>query len=217
MNRLGPTLKYLPFMLMLCIIVAFSGCGKTADETVSEETEPTKQTTNKSKTPNPEKAIKEIYAGMTDRIGLTEASKSEMSEEIGLDPEDVEKAYIRYVDGDFGVSDVYIIKPKEEEIQDINDANQEESKTDDEDKEDDPEDKTKKDRTHKENVTNSLKERKDDRIREFSNYDIYNSTQISENAVIFERGDYVIMLMLEDNTTAREIIEKYIPEKLELS
>ena len=62
-----------------------------------------------------------------------------------------------------------------------------------------------------------MRERKDDRIREFVNYDVYNSSAIAENAVIFERGGYVVMLMLEDNDSARRIIERYIPEKLNLS
>lgn len=52
---------------------------------------------------------------------------------------------------------------------------------------------------------------------EFVNYDVYNSSAIAENAVIFERGGYVVMLMLEDNDSARRIVERYIPEKLNLS
>ena len=48
-------------------------------------------------------------------------------------------------------------------------------------------------------------------------YDVYNSASIAENALIFERGGYVVMLMLEDNDSARSIIEKYIPERLNLS
>ena len=105
--------------------------------------------------------------------------------------DDVEKAYVRYVETDFGADDVYIILPKDGEDENGN--------------------------SHHENVLAALRERKDDRIREFVNYDVYNSSAIAENAVIFERGGYVVMLMLEDNDSARRIVERYIPEKLNLS
>ena len=63
--------------------------------------------------------------------------------------------------------------------------------------------------SHRENIIAQL--------REFANYDVYNSASIAENAVIFERGGYVVMLMLEDNDAARSIVERYIPERLNLS
>lgn len=49
------------------------------------------------------------------------------------------------------------------------------------------------------------------RVKEFSNYDIYNSKTIAEEALVYEQGEYVILLMLEDTDTAKEIINKYIP------
>ena len=66
-------------------------------------------------------------------------------------------------------------------------------------------------------MLSALRERRDDRIREFENYDVYNSSAIAQGALIFERGGYVVMLMLEDNNSARAIIEKYIPETLNVS
>ena len=60
-----------------------------------------------------------------------------------------------------------------------------------------------------------MKKRQEERIREFTDYDIYNSTEISENALIFNQGGYIIMLMLEDNQAARTIIEEYIPNTIE--
>lgn len=68
---------------------------------------------------------------------------------------------------------------------------------------------------HKENVLTALKNRKDARITEFANYDVYDSSAISENALIFERGGYIVMLMLADNAAARDIIEWYIPEQFD--
>lgn len=66
-------------------------------------------------------------------------------------------------------------------------------------------------------VIEALKKRQEQRIREFTDYDIYNSTEISENAIIFKQGGYVVMLMLEDNEMGRSIVEEYIPNNLEIS
>ncbi|MFQ9847496.1 MAG: DUF4358 domain-containing protein [[Clostridium] leptum] len=108
-----------------------------------------------------------------------------------LDPDDYTSAYVRYAETDFGADDVYIVLPKEGEDENGN--------------------------SHRENIIAQLRERKDARVREFANYDVYNSASIAENAVIFERGGYVVMLMLEDNEAARSIVERYIPERLNLS
>ena len=45
----------------------------------------------------------------------------------------------------------------------------------------------------------------------FRNYDILNSYYIASNAIVFEQGDFVVMLMLPDNTAGREIIDLYLP------
>lgn len=66
---------------------------------------------------------------------------------------------------------------------------------------------------HQQNVINSLKERKDERIRESSTYDIYNSAEISENGVLFQQGDYQILLMTDNNDAIRSIIENEIPNR----
>ena len=62
-------------------------------------------------------------------------------------------------------------------------------------------------------VINSLENRKDDRINEFRNYDVYDSYNIAMNADIYDQGELVIMLMLseDDKAKAREIIDYYIP------
>lgn len=138
----------------------------------------------------PKKAIEKIYRKKDKRAGLTEPTADTLEADLGLNPEDIAEFYIRYVDPDFGVGDVYIILPKEgEDAAGV---------------------------SHASNVNSALENIKDDRIRCFDNYDIYNSEQIAENAVIFERGGYVVMLMLEDNDTARQIVERYIPEKLNI-
>lgn len=62
----------------------------------------------------------------------------------------------------------------------------------------------------KQDILTSLETRKQSRISECENYDIHNSYQIAQRAEIYERGGYVIMLMLEDNEAAKKIIEQYI-------
>lgn len=62
-------------------------------------------------------------------------------------------------------------------------------------------------------VMASLEKRKDDRISEFRNYDVYDSYEIAFNAEIYEAGELVVMLMLseEDKEKAKDIINYYIP------
>ena len=59
----------------------------------------------------------------------------------------------------------------------------------------------------------SLENRKDDRINEFRNYDVYDSYDIAMGAEIYEAGELVIMLMLseDDKAAAKEIIDYYLP------
>jgi len=51
----------------------------------------------------------------------------------------------------------------------------------------------------------------DRRVSEFEFYNILNSYEIAQNAIIFEQGEYVVMLMLEDNEAAQSIINQYMP------
>jgi len=49
------------------------------------------------------------------------------------------------------------------------------------------------------------------RAASFRNYDILGSYSIASGAVIFNQGDYLVMLMLPDNDAAREILDQYLP------
>lgn len=60
-------------------------------------------------------------------------------------------------------------------------------------------------------VRETLEQVKINRIKEFENYDVYDSLRIANNAEIFEQGDYLIMLMVDDMDAARKIIDHYIP------
>lgn len=62
-------------------------------------------------------------------------------------------------------------------------------------------------------VMDSLEMRKDDRINEFLNYDVYDSYNTALEGEIYQAGELVIMLLLseEDKTTAKELIDHYLP------
>lgn len=61
-------------------------------------------------------------------------------------------------------------------------------------------------------VRESLEQVKVSRVKEFENFDIYNSYRIAQDAVIFEQGEYVVMLMLDDTETARAVINRHLPQ-----
>ncbi len=50
------------------------------------------------------------------------------------------------------------------------------------------------------------------RINEFQNYNIYNALENAEDALIFNRGDYMVMVMTNDAEGVKELIGKYLPE-----
>lgn len=62
-------------------------------------------------------------------------------------------------------------------------------------------------------IRSQLEARQDAMIRTYEHYDIYESYEISQNALIYEQGDYLIMLMHKDNDAVRNIIDQYIPSK----
>ncbi len=172
---------------MLCV-GTLTGC-EALDTTLPKQEVQTEKK-EKGRKANPKKALEKIYASLGKRAGLVEPTPEQLETVVGLNLDNIKESYVRYIETDFGANDVYILLPKPGENE--------------------------KGESYRENVLTDLKERKDNRTREFSNYDVYNSSSIAENAIIFERGGYVVMLMTEDNDLARQIIEKYIPEKLNL-
>lgn len=64
---------------------------------------------------------------------------------------------------------------------------------------------------NRDKARDALRGYQDSRILEFENYDILRSFEIAKEAVVFDQGDYVVLLMLADNDAAREIIDQYIP------
>lgn len=64
-----------------------------------------------------------------------------------------------------------------------------------------------------EEIMASLENRKDDRINEFSNYDVYDSYDIALNAEIYQADELVVMLMLneESKAAAKDIIDSFLP------
>lgn len=64
-----------------------------------------------------------------------------------------------------------------------------------------------------EKIISALNTYKEKIINECTDYNIYNSLEIAQNAEIYYRGNYIIFLMLEDNDSAKEIIKKYVSAK----
>ena len=59
-------------------------------------------------------------------------------------------------------------------------------------------------------IVRALTSFRDQRALQFKDYNIYNSYEITQNAKIITRGDYIIMIMVEDTETAEEILKQYI-------
>ena len=162
-------MKYLLSMLLaLLLMFSMTACG-SADKAGNSEEELSAEETVLSEA-DPKAAIEEIYANFERTNGLRNATYKEVEDVMGFDLDTIEEHHIRYMETDYGASDVYIIKPKEGQ---------------------------------EETVRQAMKDWQEARVRTFIGYDIYNSTSISENAVIFQRGDYLVMLMLDDNDSAR--------------
>ena len=122
-----------------------------------------------------------IYADITMKEQIN-AVYSDLSNIFHLDTTMVEDYSARYTSGRYGVADVAIIKLKRpDDIVDI------------------------------EAVTLALEQRRDDRIAEFENYDVHDAFRIAKEAQIISRGNYVILLMLEDFDAAETIILENIP------
>ena len=62
-------------------------------------------------------------------------------------------------------------------------------------------------------VREALQRRQDDMIARYDGYDVYGAYEISQNGVIFEQGEYLVMLMHEDNDAVRAVIDQYIPSR----
>lgn len=59
-------------------------------------------------------------------------------------------------------------------------------------------------------VRSALEKIRESRVNTFKNFDVYNSTEISQNGEIFQRGDYYILLMIDDMDAARAILERHL-------
>lgn len=188
--------KIVSLLLAAVMALTMAACG-TQDTQNTENTnnteaevqsEKTAEESEEAETPalteaDPQTALEEIYALQERSGGLVDATDEIMTDVMGFDLELIEEYYVRYMETDFGCSDVYIIKAAEDQ---------------------------------QEAVRQAMKNWQESRIRAFNGYDIYDSSSISENGVIFQRGEYLVLLMLEDNDAARAVIEQYIPETLDL-
>ncbi|MEG2295420.1 MAG: DUF4358 domain-containing protein [Oscillospiraceae bacterium] len=63
-----------------------------------------------------------------------------------------------------------------------------------------------------EDIKNKLRDIQDVYIENTANFNVYNSADIAKNAIVFLQGEYVIMLMHEDNQKIINIIDRHIPK-----
>lgn len=64
---------------------------------------------------------------------------------------------------------------------------------------------------HEDDVRECLETIKLVRMNLFRNFDIYNSYSLAENGSIYRRGDYYILLMIDNEEEVRSILRTYIP------
>lgn len=173
---------------ILILSLLLSGCGKETAKAAPQlmRAAPAPQSLSSSaigpkqapvEEADPEAAMEEIYEHI-DIKGVESADDSVMEDKFFFSLNDLDEYYVRYSSGRYGVADVFILKPTEDEMP---------------------------------TVRETLEQVKINRIHEFENYDVYDSLRIANDAEIFEQGDYLIMLMVDDMDDARKIINHFIP------
>lgn len=162
------------FLAVCLVLLPLTACGQ---EDAAGEAQDSQELDTPVLKADPQAAIDEIYADI-DIKEITTADDTFMTETLGFDLWGIDEYYVRYSSGRYGLADVYIIKPFDEDY---------------------------------DTVRENLEALKLDRVRKTENYDILGSYKIAQNAEIFQYGSYLIMLMLEDNGRAAEIIQHYIP------
>lgn len=64
---------------------------------------------------------------------------------------------------------------------------------------------------HEDDVRECLETIKASRINLFRNFDVFDSYSLAVNGSIFQRGDYYILLMIDNEEEVRDIIRTHIP------
>ena len=64
--------------------------------------------------------------------------------------------------------------------------------------------------SHEDDVRECLETIKASRINLFRNFDVFDSYSLAVNGSIYQRGDYYILLMIDDEDRVRDIIRSYI-------
>ena len=164
------------FFAILFVILSMicTSCNKNNENTQDEF-----KNEYSSSSHDPNMALKEIYDDVKIK-DIQIGDNNFVKDILGLDSKDFSNYYIRKTDGKYGVADVYIIVPTEDNM---------------------------------EKVLKAYTAFRDSRALDFKNYNIYNSLEITQDARIFSRGKYAVMIMMENADEAEEIIMKYLPAK----
>lgn len=92
------------------LLVPAAGCGKNK-ETRQQPNVAIRQVVE---TADPETALEKIYEQVEIR-GLSDADAAVLQEKFFIDTTKLDDYYVRYSKGDFGLADVFILKPTEDE------------------------------------------------------------------------------------------------------
>lgn len=64
----------------------------------------------------------------------------------------------------------------------------------------------------REDVRDKLFDYKENKMREYENFDILDAYSIAKNSIVYDQGEYLVMLMLTDNEIAQQQVDMYIPQ-----
>lgn len=199
--------QLLSLLLTACLLFSFSACGDSAQKPASSSSAEGVADTQEVlvvkpivSEPEPEMALDKIYESV-EIEDVKELNLRVLTEEFGFDFTQyaLEDCAGRYTSGRFGLANVFILKPSKKLPSTAKAASSSGTSS-------------ALPQTPMNLVRDQLQTAKANLTIQTASYDIYDSHDIAQNAQIFEQGGYVIMLMLEDNEAARQIIDLYIPK-----
>lgn len=131
---------------------------------------------------NPQAAVDAVYDAFPD-IAHGDMPESDYRKQFADVLDLVKEYYIQISSPNDGLGDLLIFKPAQGE---------------------DPE-------QSRDQVREALHQYKEKRAREFENYDILDAYSIARDSVVYDQGEYIILVMFSDNEAVQDIIDDHIP------
>lgn len=173
--------KFLALSAALCLGLACSGCSFGKAQPADAAVSEVSIREAVTRA-DPQKAIEAIYSAFPEIIHQ-EMTPEEYSKSFGDVADLVEEYHIHTSSPNNGLGEVIFIRPAQ---------SQEPEQTRDQ-------------------VREAIHQYKEKRIKEFENYDILDSYTIARDSVIYDQGDYLILVMFADNEAVQDIIDDHIP------